>query len=213
VDHYLGETARICFDGIDAATDTVELCGKLKEATQLHGTRSSEYPELLKSLLVAQPVILLDELLGDPRVNARRIFLGDRELNQPAFLDVIPLDLLTEWAQRDPELRIERLASAIAPFQNTSSGPGIKWSPFALSILDIAPDRVAVLKNYSKSLHPMSWGGSLAAVLEQRRALPQALFAYPDQAVTAWARQVDEELATIAAESRAAERQEDESFE
>ena len=213
VDHCLGEIARICLDGIDAAADTVDTCGKLKEAIQQHRIRSFEYPELLKGLLVAQPLILLDELLGDPRVNARRIFLGDRDLNQPAFLDVIPPDMLVEWAQRNPEVRFERLASAIAPFQNTSSSPGIVWSPLALRLLDIAPDRVAVLNNYSKALHPMSWGGSLADILEQRRALPQALFANPDPAVAAWARQVDGELARIATERRVAERQEDESFE
>jgi hypothetical protein len=85
------------------------------------------------------------------------------------------------------------------------------YATYIQSFLNIADP--AIRTTVEQELYPMSWEGSLAEILEQRRALPQALFANPDPAVAAWARQVDGELARIAAERRAAEWQEDESFE
>jgi hypothetical protein len=58
----------------------------------------------------------------------------------------------------------------------------------ALKLLDRAPDRVAVLKQYVRRVRPPSWSGSLAAAMEAPVAPLRALEAHSDSAVAAFAR-------------------------
>jgi hypothetical protein len=65
----------------------------------------------------------------------------------------------------------------------------LEWTKKALRILDKAPDRVAVLKEFSSRFIPMSCTGSRVAVIERQAKLLDSLEESSDGAVAAAATQ------------------------
>jgi len=128
-------------------------------------------------------------------------------------LSVVPTDVLVAWAQVDPPKRFPKLATAVSALKKDAGNGAFVWTDVALKILDLAPDRLAVLTEFGSNLMPHGWRGSLADTIESRRALPQAFFGDSDPRVVAWARERDAEMARWAEKERAGERQTDESFE
>ena len=59
----------------------------------------------------------------------------------------------------------------------------MKWTTIALRLLDKAPDRIAVLREFVAQFTPMSWVGSRAAIVERCVKLLDNLNGYPDAAV------------------------------
>jgi len=104
----------------------------------------------------------------------------------------VPDDVLISWAQTSPNGFFPRLAAIIIPFRKANNSDALEWTPLAMSILELSPDRIAVLNNLGSRIYPRTWSGSLADILEGRRMLFQVLMSYSDPAVTAWARARDE---------------------
>lgn len=128
-------------------------------------------------------------------------------------LDTVPDDVLISWAQSKPSEYFPRLAAIITPFRQANSLAALEWTPLAMQILALAPDRPAVLAAFSRNLYPHSWSGSLAELLEGRRVLLQALMSYSDPAVEAWARVRDEALVREIESERLRDRRADARFE
>jgi hypothetical protein len=84
--------------------------------------------------------------------------------------------------------------SIIVPFRKASNLDVLEWIPLALRIIELSPDRVAVLDELGRRIYPHVWSGSLAEILEGRRALFQTLMSHPDATVVAWARARGESL-------------------
>lgn len=87
------------------------------------------------------------------------------------------------------------------------------WSQLALKILDVAPDRMAVLDIYASRFYPRAWSGALADALCPYLALAESLQVHNDQLVVVWAKKQTESLSKNIAEDRKRERRLDESFE
>lgn len=81
-----------------------------------------------------------------------------------------------------------------------------------LEMLESAPDRAAFLGEGSR-LYPSGWSGSLADVLEKRRALIEPLASHDDAAVTGWLAGLDGWLAKVVASERRRDAEREESFE
>jgi hypothetical protein len=131
-------------------------------------------------------------------------------------LDEATPESLVSWAKINPHTRFPLIASAITLFRNDDTG-AIVWTPTALQVLDLSPDRIAVLTGFRSQFYPNAWGGSLANILESRRLPLRALLTYPDQTVVSWARDQDAALGRRAETERLREglmdRQTDQSFE
>jgi hypothetical protein len=213
LDYHLGEIVNACFVGDDAADDTIIVCRRFKEALSQHRAYMFDYPDLIASLFRVQPMIALDEFFGDPPENTRNLLIGDLDFDRGNPLEVVPAESLIAWAQIDPQVRFPRLASAITPFTKSDDKTDLVWAPIALRVLNAAPDRAAILAEFALQFQPSGWSGSLADILESRRALPRAFMADADPRVVAWARAQDAELGRLAELQRLRERRTDESFE
>jgi hypothetical protein len=136
------------------------------------------------------------------------LFNGREDRNP---LSVVPLPILLEWADGDPDTRFPRLAGIIPAFEQKD---GVTtWSEGALALLSAAPNRAAVLRGLATQLHPRACFGSLADILERRRLLLQAFLADDDPAVRQVARETDDSLQHEIASERRGEVNRDERFE
>jgi len=213
LDYHLGEIVNACFVGRDAAEDTLTVCRRFTEALSQHRVYLFDYKDVVTSLFRAQPVIALDEFLGDSIENTNNLFISDFDFDRGNPLEVVPAESLIAWAQLDPQVRFPRLASAITPFTKSGDKTDLAWTPIALRVLDSAPDRAAVLAAFSSHFQPSSWSGSLADILEGRRVLPRMFLSDSDPRVVAWAAEQDAELGRQAELERRRERRTDERFE
>lgn len=209
----LGEIVKACFKGKDAAKDTIIVCRRLKAGLSEYRFHRHHCIRLLAGLFGTQPLITLDEFLGDRPFNTRynpMMAFGSGRWNP---LDEVPTDVLVDWANVDPKTRFPLLASAITPLTKDDDKSEPVWSPMAMQILNLAPDRVAVLDGLSSHISPSGGWGSHADELERRRALLRVLISDADDKVVAWARAKDVELVRMIEQKRHCERREDESFE
>ena len=87
------------------------------------------------------------------------------------------------------------------------------WSPLALEILEVAPERMAVLDIYASRFYPRVWSGTFADALCPYLALAEQMQTYNDPLVVAWAKKQTDFLSKNIAEDRKRERRVDESFE
>jgi hypothetical protein len=75
------------------------------------------------------------------------------------------------------------MSRVIPLFKLSKDQPHMDWCPAALTLLETAPDRIAVLKQYIRRFRPMRWSGSLAATMETRLPLLHAMKTHIDPAV------------------------------
>jgi len=213
LDHDLGRITDTCFAGADAATDAVILCQQLKGSFLAHRAYEFNYTQILTSLFRTQPLIALDEFLGDKPQNGSEPFIWDIKFYRKNPLDEVPAEILIAWAQMNPPFRFLNLASAITPFTNSDSKAEPAWTSTALQLLSFAPDRALVLTEYTSHFHPISWSGSLADILESRRSLLCVFLSDTDPQIVTWAQAQDAALGEMATQARSSERQRDERFE
>ena len=77
-----------------------------------------------------------------------------------------------------------------------------QWSDIALKLLERAPDRMAVLREFTSRLRPSGWSGSLATILEGRKALLAELENHADASVAKFATAVGTGLSTAIEKQR-----------
>jgi hypothetical protein len=172
---------------------------------------------LLTSLFREQPLAALDELVGDRTLDDANVLMPLFPYDGKYPIDEVSVDRLLHWAEVEPAVRFPRLASMLRPWEKSGEGDGVKWSETAFKLMESAPDKVEMLTQFSTHFRPNSWSGSLAQILESRRALAQALFDHSDNQVVDRAKEIDGWLQRCAAEERERERRYerrvDESFE
>jgi hypothetical protein len=212
-DYQLGEIIIACFSGTEAVEHASMVCRKLKAGFSSYRVHPFHFRHLLESLFRTQPMIALDEFLGDQAENTRHTIAREFDFDHGNPLELVPMETLIAWAQINPLIRFPRLASAIIPFRESDDKTGFVWTPLALQVLNLAPDRISVLRVFSFHFWPGHWSGSLADILERRRALPCAFLSDVDPNVVAWAREADAKLSMAAERERQNERRRDESFE
>jgi hypothetical protein len=152
------------------------------DAVARNETYASEQHPLLKELFSGQPTALLDEIgTGDPEhINGMLRLVREATRFGDNPIDVVPADMLLAWCHKEPRLRFLLAASIVTPVQGGIDGAAAQWTPAATALLEEAPDRVAVLERFLKRFHPMSWSGSLAAILSARAELLRHLGGHPD---------------------------------
>jgi len=165
---------------------------------------------LIKTLFALHSSIALDCWLAGAEEDWRHQMRGynTREDHNP--LDAVPLPLLLEWADGDPDTRYPRLAGIVPAFKNADDAT--EWGEGALALLGAGPDRAAVLRGLATQLPASGWIGSLADILERRRSLIQA-FLDDDPAVRQVARETDDRLQREISVERSHEVGRDERFE
>jgi hypothetical protein len=216
-DYRSGEIAKACLVGEKGASIARDLCRRLKQAVSSNETYEFEHDGLIGALLSVQPAATLDGLLVG---EAKEVMRGVRIINglHGHSLAAVPDEVLLDWCDQDAEVRYPIIARVIPISNSTDEAAPRKWTTVALRLLDKAPDRVEVLKQFVGQFHPKSgWSGSLAAILESNAKLLDQLDAYPDPTVISFVRDEKKRLAKVIENEKqhetASDRGRDERFE
>jgi hypothetical protein len=205
-DYGVGEVVQVCLAGPDGEVTARAVCRRVREGLDSYAMSAYQIGYLLKALFAVQPAIALDTfLLGDETDIEIRL-----ERRSP--LNEMDVAVLREWADIDPETRYPLVGRLLSMFETNGLDDVVGLSSRFVDLLEHAPNRAAFLGDGSR-LYPSGWAGSLADVLEKRRAMLEPLASHHDPAVTGWLERLDGWLGERIASERRRDAEREESFE
>jgi hypothetical protein len=170
------------------------ICQNLRQAL-LNDAYAFCRGEFLGVLLRAQPLATLDGLCGSSKADLKFGMQILREAGYRRPFDGIPDSQLIAWCDREGETRYPAIAGGITSFESAHDAALLRWKPIARTLLDRAPDRVAVARQLVRSCTPMFWNDSGSALLDE-------LAIYPDPAIKEFIAGESIRLRTAAEEQR-----------
>jgi hypothetical protein len=203
-DYQLAEVARECLNTPDASTLAAQLTRRLLLAVATYETYAFDNDDLLRALLQAQPLAVLDALFQGEDFDRNAgisIFehLHDYQAN-PA--DEISSNDLISWCDNHRELRYELAASFISFRHREAENGPVAWSEHAKMLLAHAPNRRAVLASFVERFRPSSWGGSRATLIEANARLLDSLQPEVSAELSTFIAEAKGRLATVIADER-----------
>ncbi len=159
------------------------------------------YPDLgpiASTLIRLHPRVVLDEIVAKSD-NEQLIggFFGGWRLNdedfEPNEVDV-DANALFDWVREAPAERAVKLANFIPYSTKHADGSSLDWSPMALDLLALSPDKAAVLRTYEHRFFSGGGSGSFALRFVRRRPLVAAMKTNESDAVREWAVEASERL-------------------
>lgn len=99
-----------------------------------------------------------------------------------------------DWVREDPAERAVKLANFIPYTTKHADGSSLDWSPMALELLALSPDKVAVLRTYENRFFSGGGSGSFALRFIRRRPVVAAMAKHESDAVREWAAEASERL-------------------
>jgi len=178
----LGIVTRFCLVGEKGAATVREICRNLKEAVSKREVYAFCYGDLLRLLLRARPAAALDALCGGDAGDAN---LGLKILEDASQFRSNPFDALSgndllAWCEQKPGIRCPVVAVGITAFQVSAEDGRHRLTETAQRLLELAPDRVAVLKKYLEQFGPMEWNTSYRTLVESSVKVLDQFSDYPD---------------------------------
>ncbi|WP_156635500.1 exonuclease SbcCD subunit D C-terminal domain-containing protein [Methylobacterium sp. Leaf123] len=216
----LAEVAEACLSGNDGASLAADVVRRLRQAVSDYETYEFDNSDLLRGLIRAQPIAVLDALFeesaGDDR-NSIRIF-GRIHEHQSNPADEISQADLIGWCRVEQQRRFPIAASFVTFASHPDGDKPLAWSPQATSLLVHSPNPMDVLNVFIRRFRPSSWSGSLAALIEANSLLLDMLPAIAqskelDDLVSVAKRRLAEEVAAERRRETAEDRERDERFE
>lgn len=211
-DHELGIVVKATLGGPEGALVARQLCRKLLAAAGRHDIRAFDHDDLMNGLLRVHPAEVLDELFsGDAKdVKESVRFLQNLLRHRQNIFDGVADDAILEWCDRDRGTRHPLMAAVAVLFKRRdNSDEAIGWQPLVGKLLEKAPEPQLVLNEIVQRLHPSSWSGSLATVLEQRKKLLNSLPGIEVPGLAATVAEVDARLQKAIDAERRSEKEED----
>lgn len=174
LDYDLGVVAKYCLSGQEGEVLTRELCRKLKRTS--HGKGGlHQFFELLGRMVHLHPEAVLDELLGDLEESTYWLSLDLIGWTKPNPLDIIPVETVLRWGDREPDSRLIKIAELFRLYHRPEKEGPLEWTDLAIRLLQVAPDKDRVVAIFTDRLSPRSWSGSLAETMERRLGLFDSL--------------------------------------
>jgi hypothetical protein len=207
------QTIKECYDGPAGEQGARELCRHLKQKIAAREVYAFNLDHVFDALFEVQPLVALDELMLNADTNDDDPIYGDTGLSRRSPLEIITPSILWTWADIDPTMRYPLISRSLSIFATKDFDEDNGLSALFLEGLKRSPDRDAFLKSNAARLHPNSWSGNLSPILDRRGEYLQALAAYPDEAVMAWANEQIALLRQYADHERKREGAQEESFE
>lgn len=193
--HELQVVMKVALTGPEGVATARLILQNFAAAVGRHDTNAFEQRGLLKALCVARPEALLDELAaGCDVANELMRLVGEAGRLDGNPIDEISTGALVEWCRLAPDERFPLAARLVTVVVGGENGSAAQWSPVARALLDAAPDQVVVLSNLVNRMRPMSWSGSMAAMLSARAELLREFCDHHDRALAARAQEVYAEL-------------------
>jgi len=172
--HNLATVARSCFLSEEGASAVREICQNLKQSVLKSETYPFYHGEFLKVLLNVQPLATLDALCGGTQADleSRIQILGQAGQLRGNPFDAIPDAQLLAWCDQESQTRYPAIAGGVTSFQSSNDAARLIWTPIALKLLDRAPERVAIAKEFISKSTPMFWTGSGSTLLDEFARYP-----------------------------------------
>lgn len=194
--HELGEVIETCLDSADAIPTVEMLLVRLREGRANYRLGFTEENRVLGALFAAQPTVVLNDIFAPERQDERTGFRGffdhDDLIGSP--FDRIPQATLLAWCDEDSAVRYALIAAKMVPFSKAPSSDKPQWKPYALALLERAPNKMEVLGHYIARFAPRSWSGSMSATWEANARLLDHFENHPDIDLAAFARLRRDEL-------------------
>jgi len=211
--YHMSEIAKACLQGAGAKEAAKAFCGRFAAALADHNTSAWQYEDLAKTLFQIQPKVALDVFLHttEPGHSVLSPLISIEEDGGP--VNEVPEEQLRAWAEEDSASRFVTLAREIRLLAKRDPPEEWTWTPLALHLIEKAPSRADVLKEFSWRLHPRSWSGSLADVLTPYLQAVRKLSDHDDPVVREWVIRQADYLTRQIEQERQQERRADETFE
>jgi hypothetical protein len=172
-DHYLGRIVEACLADIEDSEATKVVCENLKQAMIEYRIYDFECKDLLLALFRFQSRAALDTFLidqdGEQRAD-KATTLQATDLHQSP-LDEVSEATLIDWCGGDPVKRFPVIASLISMFRLSGDRSPLDWTPTISKLVHNSPDPIAVMHELIIRLHPTSWSGSRATLLQKNANL------------------------------------------
>lgn len=131
--------------------------------------------DLIFGLFLTSPVVALDALCAGEMAELQRGIGIIRDLRRNP-VDAVPPQELFAWCDQSSTARYPAIAGVITMFDNAKDDNFGRWSATAIELLERAPDRIAVLQQYTNRIEP-AWrfelrSGSLEAAAGLLSELP-----------------------------------------
>jgi hypothetical protein len=217
MDYELGTIAGACLIDGDAAATARLLCSNLAKAFKDY--MPMNYIHLLESIAQRQPLVFLDCFLGNEEVSNYQI---TRNFAHPLKHKSNPLSkiadgVIIDWCEINPSVRYPITAASITAYQPCEQDDMFEWTQLSLTIIDNAPDVIAVLNKLKSTIRPMSYRGSRSETMHKRLRLLSSLKSHKNPLVAEWAcnaeRDFEEEIRSVRTKEQESHRSRDERFE
>jgi pimeloyl-ACP methyl ester carboxylesterase len=187
LDYDLTQIAKVCFSENIPKECAYSIFGNIRDAIVSHIIGRTDFPEFLSTMIQLEPILALDVFIGGEIKADYRLkdaLRGRFDKKFSPFSRIEATSILS-WCNIQPEQRFPVFASLITPHQTTENST--KWTPLAIELINNAPDPIKVLNEFSSNLHPMSWSGSRAKILEKHLPLFKHLKVNSDIKIASWA--------------------------
>lgn len=194
----VNELAKLAFVGPQAADAAAQFAARFATALDDYRSHGDDFGDLACTLFKLQPLVALDAFLSKPYPKRHLGFRAGFIARHGPVVQCAPEEVLVQWVSADPETRAPVLAREIEILEKKTkenapalddNASEVTISPLAARLLELAPDKGAVLQGFNSHLHPSHWSGSLAQTLAPHLALVESLVGHADSVVAAWAQE------------------------
>jgi hypothetical protein len=183
LDHELSLVVAACLGGTVGEAVATRLCKSFELAVANRKAKVEKYHDFFEALCKVQPRTVLDCFFtgNEQELRAAVWMIKSFTLHRRNPLDAMPEHEVIAWCDLAPEPRYLTMASVVSHLQGSEEEPRAHWSGVALKMMARAPDPVAIARVFVKRFRPSSgWSGSLAVILDGRKALLTELEKHPD---------------------------------
>lgn len=192
----VNELVKMAFVGSLAVDAAAQFAARFAAALDDYRSHGVDLGDLACTLFKLQPLVALDAFLSKPHPKRNLGFRARFIARHGPVLQCAPEEVLLHWVSADPGTRAPVVAREVEIFEKKTkenasalddSASEVTISPVAARLLELAPDKGAVLQSFNRHLYPSHWSGSLAQALAPHLALAESLVGHADSVVAAWA--------------------------
>jgi hypothetical protein len=218
----VNDIAKLAFVGPLAVDAVAQFAARLAAALDDYRSHGEDFGDLACTLFKLQPLIALDAFLSKPSPRRHLGFRAQFIARHGSIVRCAPEEVLLQWVSADPGTRAPIVAGEVEllkkKIKETASALDDSESEVTLShvaarLLELAPDKKAVLQGFNRHFHPSHWSGSLAQTLAPHLALVESLVDHPDPVVAAWAHDANRSIRQRIERERVVNATEEQSFE
>lgn len=176
-DRELGRIVQASLGGDEGIPIVKRIVHDMMAAIGRNDINSHDQDDLVTGLLRVHPTVVLEEMFsGDEKAQRKAVhaFIALLRFHKSP-LNVVPDEVVLEWADRDPAVRYPLMAASATLFRRPKDGEPHEWTPLTSKLLAKAPNPSRIFTEIVQRLHPMGWSGSLATKLESRLKLLERL--------------------------------------